>query len=97
MDKVIYYNDLYDLYGSLLTKRQQEYFQDYYFNNLSFSEMASNYGVSRNAVFKQVHIVLDKLEEYESKLGLFNKKKVILDISNKIKDDNLKDVLQNLF
>lgn len=97
MDKVIYYNDLYDLYGSLLTKRQQEYFQDYYFNNLSFSEMASNYGVSRNAVFKQVHIVLDKLEEYESKLGLFNKKKIILDISNKIKDDNLKDVLQNLF
>ncbi len=64
MDDVVYYNDLYDLYGDLLTDKQKEYFEDYYFNNLSFSEMAENYDVSRNAIFKQIHIVTDKLQEY---------------------------------
>ena len=63
MHDVIYFNELYDIYGKLLTEKQREYFEDYYFNNLSFSEMAENYNVSRNAIFKQIHIVTDKLEE----------------------------------
>ena len=67
MEDVIYFNELYDLYGCLLTDKQREYFEDYYFNNLSFSEMAENYDVSRNAIFKQLHIATDKLEEYEEK------------------------------
>ena len=49
--------------------------KDYYFNDLSFSEMAENYDVSRNAIFKQIHIVTDKLEEYESILKLHEKRK----------------------
>ena len=40
MHDVIYFNELYDIYGKLLTEKQREYFEDYYFNNLSFSEMA---------------------------------------------------------
>ena len=74
MDNVIYYNELYDLYGVLLTDKQRLYFEEYYFNNLSFSEMADNYGVSRNAVFKQLHIVTDKLDDYENKLRLREKR-----------------------
>ena len=68
MEEVIYYNNLYDLYGVLLTDTQKKYFEDYYFSNLSLGEMAENYGVSRNAIFKQIHIVIKKLEEYEKKL-----------------------------
>ena len=74
MEDVFYYNELYDLYGSLLTDKQKKYFEDYYFNNLSLSEMADNYGVSRNAVFKQLHIVTDKLDDYENKLRLREKR-----------------------
>ena len=70
MEDFIYFNELYDLYGELLTDKQREYFEDYYFNNLSFAEMAEAYDVSRNAIFKQLHITTDKLEEYEKKLGL---------------------------
>ena len=43
MDEVVYYNSLYDLYGCLLTEKQREYFEDYYFHNMSFSEMADDY------------------------------------------------------
>ena len=97
MDEVVYYNSLYDLYGSLLTEKQREYFEDYYFHNLSFSEMAEDYDVSRNAAFKQVHIVMEKLDEYEEKLKLFEKKKKILKIANNVNNDVIKEELENLF
>jgi len=74
VEDIIYYNNLYDFYGNLLTDKQREYFEDYYFNNLSLAEMAENYEVSRNAISKQLHIVTDKLVEYESKLKLYKKR-----------------------
>ena len=96
MEEVVYYNNLYDLYGNLLTEKQKQYFEDYYFNNLSFSEMAENYNVSRNAVFKQLHIVIDKLEEYEKKLQLFKKKEKLLKVIDKVADKKLKEELEGL-
>ena len=97
MEDFIYYNDLYDLYGELLTIKQKQYFEDYYFHNLSFAEMAENYGVSRNAVFKQIHIVVDKLEEYESKLQLLSKKKKLFQLAEQVTNSKLKESLMNLF
>ena len=84
MEDIVYYNALYDLYSSLLTEKQREYFEDYYFHNLSFAEMAENYDVSRNAMFKQVHIVVDKLKEYEDCLHLYQKKQKLMDISKNL-------------
>ena len=57
------YIELYDLYGSLLTDKQKVYFEDYYFLDLSISEIAENYAVSRNAVFDQIKRVTKALEE----------------------------------
>ena len=96
MEDVIYFNELYDLYSSLLTDKQREYFEDYYFNNLSFSEMAENYDVSRNAIFKQLHITIDKLKEYEEKLQLLKKKKCFEEIVSGISDNKLKEQLEKL-
>jgi len=97
MEDVVYFNELYDLYGELLTDKQKDYFEDYYFNNLSFSEMAENYGVSRNAIFKQIHIVTDKLKEYEKILCLFEKRNKLIELSEKISDINIKKQLEELF
>ena len=96
MEDVIYFNELYDLYGCLLTDKQREYFEDYYFNNLSFSEMAENYDVSRNAIFKQLHITTDKLKEYEEKLQLLKKRNELEKIIPLISDSKLKENLENL-
>ena len=96
MEDVIYYNDLYDLYGKLLTEKQCKYFEDYYFHNLSFSEMADNYDISRNAVFKQVHSVINKLEEYEKKLQLLSKRKKLYEISNSVLDLELRKKIQGI-
>ena len=96
MDEVVYYNELYDLYGELLTEKQREYFEDYYFNNLSYAEMADDFDVSRNAIFKQVHIVTDKLIEYEDKLHLLEKKKKLLEIIDEEEDKNIKNNLEEI-
>lgn len=96
MENVVYYNELYDLYGELLTKKQQSYFEDYYFNNMSFSEMADSYGVSRNAVFKQIHTVIKKLDEYEKKLELRQKRSTIIALLDGVPSDlrkKIEDVL----
>ena len=96
MEEVLYFNELYDLYSGLLTDKQREYFEDYYFNNLSFSEMAENYDASRNAIFKQIHIVTDKLKEYESILKLHEKRKKLENIIESIDDSTLKNKLEEL-
>ena len=87
---------LYDYYGELLTDNQREYFEDYYFNNLSFSEMAENYGVSRNAIFNQIHIVTDKLKEYEQILRLFEKRKKLEALLVSVDNSELKKKLEEL-
>ena len=96
MEETIYYNELYDLYGDLLTVKQKMYFEDYYFNNLSLGEMATNYNISRNAIFKQIHISVNKLKEYESKLHLLEKNKKIRDIIKNIGDDKIKNDIEIL-
>ena len=71
MKKYVYLNILFDLYGELLTDKQQMYFKDYYFNNLSYGEISTKYNVSRNAIYHQLQLIEKKLTFYEEKLKLY--------------------------
>ncbi len=73
MDNLVYYTELYDYYKSLLTDTQRKYFEDYYFSNLSFSEISLKYNVSRNAVYRQVKITKELLDNYENNLNIRSK------------------------
>ena len=97
MEEVIYLNELYDFYGSLLTDKQRDYFENYYFNNLSLGEMAENYGVSRNAIHKQLKIVEERLKYYEENLELLEKSKKAEELVQKINDKKLRDGILELF
>lgn len=61
---------LFEFYGILLTKTQQQYFNDYYFDDFSLAEIAENAKVSRQAVFDNLKRTGRILEEYEIKLQL---------------------------
>ena len=61
-----------------ITEKQQEYYEAYYFENLSLSEIADNNSVSRNAVHNQLKIIEEKLLDYEKKLKINEKKEKIL-------------------
>ena len=93
MEENIYITNFYDCYGELLTDKQKEYFLDYYFDNLTLSEIADNNSVSRNAIHKQLKEAENKLKEYESKLKLYEKKEKILDL---IKDEEIKEKIKEL-
>ena len=97
MDKLVYLNDLFDIYSDLLTEKQRMYFKDYYFDNLSFGEIASKYNISRNAIFKQLKVIEDKLTFYEEKLKILSKKNKINDIIELIDDERIKDMLKRVF
>ena len=97
MEDFVYYGELYDLYQGLFTEKQRRYFEDYYFQNLSLGEMAENYHVSRNAIFKQIHIVVNKLKEYEELLKLYKKRQKLLDIIEKVDEKEIKNSLIDLF
>lgn len=96
MDERIYLIDLYDIYGELLDDKKKEYFESYYFDNLSLGEISENLGISRNAVHKQLKVVEDKLRFYEEKLELYDKRKKLESIISKIDDNSLKEKLENL-
>ena len=61
---------LFDFYGPLLTERQQT-FVDLYFNeNLSLTEIAQEFGVTKQAVSDGIKKSEKGLRRYEEKLGL---------------------------
>lgn len=87
---------LYDYYGELLNDIQREYFEEYYFDNLSLAEISENDGKSRNAIHKCIKSSCNKLYEYEDKLKLFEKRKKLDNIIDKIEDKEVRDLLKEL-
>lgn len=88
---------LYDYYGELLNEDNKKYFEDYYFDNLSLSEIAENSDISRNAVHKHIKSTESKLMFYEEKLKLNKKDKKIREILKKINDVEIKEELEKIF
>jgi len=73
MEKNVEISVLCQLYGKLLTKKQYEFIDDYYNNDLSLSEIAENNNITRQAVRDIIKKGEKKLFEYEEKL-LFMKR-----------------------
>ena len=80
---------LYDLYSNLLTEKQKNYFEDYYFMDLSLAEIAENNNVSRNAVFDQIKRTVNALLEIEEAVKLNEKIEKIqsMNIDSEIKEN----------
>ena len=96
LEKRDYLIILYDLYGELLNDKQQQYFEEYYFNNLSLGEISENLNISRNAVHKSLQSIEEKLQFYEEKLKLYKKSKIIYDIIDKESSQEIKKILKEM-
>lgn len=73
MEKMVRQALLYDFYGELLTEHQKSVYSDIVLNDLSYSEVARNEGISRQGVYDLVKRCDSILEDYESKLLLVAK------------------------
>ena len=73
MEKIVEQGLLYDFYGDLLTEHQRAVYEDAVYNDMSLSELADAYEVSRQGI----HDLLKRCDKillgYEDKLHLVEK------------------------
>ncbi len=77
-----YIIELYEIYKELLTVKQRNYFEAYYFNDLSLSEISENLEVSRAIIGKTINIIKSKLLKLENILKVREKNKIIEKLDN---------------
>ena len=107
MEKKVEISMLWEIYGKLLTKKENEFIDDYYNNDLSLSEIAENNEITRQAVRDIIKKGEKKLFEYEEKLGtmkrmLSQEKKIekilseLTKIQSNYSDKEIANVLENV-
>ena len=64
---------LYDFYGDVLTERQKEFYDLYYNEDLSLSEIAENSGITRQGVRDVIVRAEAILTDLEDKTGLIKR------------------------
>ena len=107
MERNVKISLLCQLYGKLLTKKQYDFIEDYYNNDLSLSEIAENNNITRQAVRDIIKKGEKKLFEYEEKLlfmkrTLNQEKKIervlveLTKIQNDYSDKQIASVLENI-
>lgn len=73
-----------DIYGNLLTDKQKNIMHDYFDCDLSLSEIAQQYGITRQAVADTVKTGERVLIKYEEELGFGEKLSKIRAIAEQI-------------
>ncbi|MDR3257709.1 MAG: hypothetical protein LBT17_02825 [Mycoplasmataceae bacterium] len=91
--EIIKYSELLVHYHKLFTKKQLAYLHDYFFNDLSFQEVANKYHVSSVAVADSVKHSKTLLDEYENKLCLYRKTNARAKVYNQIKEKSIREKL----
>jgi predicted DNA-binding protein YlxM (UPF0122 family) len=64
---------LFDFFGDLLTDKQREYYDLYYNEDLSLSEIAQNVGITRQGVYDIITRAENTLMEMEEKTGVIRR------------------------
>jgi len=73
LEKTTKMNMLYDFYQTLLTDKQREYMELYYYEDYSLGEIATETNVSRQAIYDNIKRTEQILMNYEEKLQLYEK------------------------
>ncbi|MBR2143761.1 YlxM family DNA-binding protein [Anaerovibrio sp.] len=70
LEQRLYLAELFDIYGPLLTDKQQKCLSMHLFEDFSMSEIGEDLAVSRQAVYDILHRSEQIMTAYEEKLGL---------------------------
>lgn len=74
MEKIVRQGMLFDLYGDLLTEHQRKIYGALVNDDLSLSEIAADFCITRQGAQDLIKRTDRKLEDFESKLHLLDKK-----------------------
>ena len=88
---------IYETYKELLSERERDYFENYYYEDYNLQEIADNYEVSKSYVGKYIGEITDKLEKYENALKVVDKfdkiRKIIEEEENPVLKFKIEEVL----
>lgn len=91
---------LLDYYKPLLTEKQKRYLIDYFEEDLSLSEIAQNYEVTRQAVYDNIRRGCKILRDYEEKLNFYKKDRKLynelLELKKDFKKENLDKLIEKM-
>lgn len=88
MEENVQISILLQIYGKMLTDKQNEALEDYYNNDLSLAEISENIGITRQAVRDNIKNGEKKLFELEAKLGFMQKIEKLKKDINKLHINN---------
>jgi predicted DNA-binding protein YlxM (UPF0122 family) len=104
LEKVQEINLLFDIYGELLTKKQNRSLELYYEDDLSLSEIAGELGISRQGVYDNIKKGISALKNYEEKLKLLKnhirssdiKREIINEIEDMENNQDKGSIIKNI-
>ncbi len=103
LEKTLEVAKKFDLYGNLLAPKQKQMLESYINFDASLSEIAENFGMTRQAVLDIVKQATSKLDKIEEKLGFLKKienaKQKVFNLSKdltKKQQDSIISIIQSL-
>lgn len=100
LNEMIEIGILLDYYKPLLTEKQKKYLIEYFEQDLTLSEIAQNYEVSRQAVYDNIKRGCKILREYEDKLNFYKRDRKLynqlIDLRNDFKRSKLDNIINSL-
>ena len=69
--------NLFDIYGEMLTQKQQDFICYYYNDDLSLAEIAENEGITRQGVRDAIKRAEAQLFAFEEHLGLYRRNEAL--------------------
>ena len=96
MEKIVEQGLLYDFYGELLTEHQRQIYEARVFDNLSLSEIAQDFEISRQGVHDLIKRCDKTLQGYEDKLHLLQRFMSVKEKIQKIESITTQDDVRDL-
>ncbi len=96
MEKTVYYNDLFDIYGFILTSKNIQIFKLYYEENLTMQEIADLMKVSKSFIGNSIKKSQERLELLESKLHIYENKQSLTALLEENNVDKIKEGIEKI-
>ena len=89
VQKAVYYTKLLDIYGNILTAKQQSILTDYLCYDNTLSEIATAHNTTRQAVKDIIDRTCARLDDFEEKLHFCQKTQKVLDALRKLSNNKI--------
>lgn len=96
MEDFVYYDQLFNIYSSLLNESNRKYYRLYYEENFTLQEIADLENVSKSYVGNIISKTSKKLKEYENELHILRDRNELIKILSINNILEIKSMIKNM-